>query len=212
MQRVSSVQSTEPRIIILSYGKKPKDRVVEYTQFLAERGLNIDLITYDSAKWAESGILELPGVRTHSVKAREQRLLRRRVEKLVIYRIPGGVLKLTERLVTSNRVSRPLLPAVNFSQRVHRRLAGAFHKRIFNPLYIAARPRMLSRVTTKIVAGVDFGNVSRIVTTDYYGIPYAWRLARKYREAPAVTNLDRTPYLRPGEKDTSAALGPAKVG
>ena len=198
------------RVVLVSHAVRPNvRRIRNYAEFLIDHGYAVDLIAWDAKRWLE---FELPlpeAVRFFAVGDSESRLLIRRVERLVVYRIPGKILRVLMDVTQSNPVTRPLAPVVSFAQRGHRWFASRFHRRIFLRLYAAVRAPLMARSTARALRGVEFTDVDRVVATDLNAITYAWRLASKFPNAAAAARLDRHPYLRPGEQDDVAITAAA---
>ncbi len=191
----------ESRVILISYTYQPATTVVDYTHFLRENGLDVDLVVWDLQRWTNH-LPELPtDIRLHGVKELETRLTVRRLESLLLWRIPGGALERVRAVARSNKLTRPLARPALKCQRVHKRLARTLHTRIFLPYYRVVRPRMLGLATMKALRDVEFGTVDRIVATDAQAIPCAAHLARRFPGAAACTNLDRHTYLARGEPE-----------
>lgn len=199
------------RVVLVSHAARPNvRRIRNYAEFLIDHGYEVDLIAWDEKRWLDFEIPLPDAVRFFAVRESELRLLIRRVERLVIYRIPGKILRVLSEVTQSNPVTRPLAPAVSFAQRGHKWFASRFHRRIFLPMYAVVRAPLMARSTARALNGVEFSDVDRVVATDVNAITYAWRLASKFPHAAVAARLDRHPYLRPGEQDDvaiSAAAG-----
>jgi len=193
------------RVLLISYTYRPTARVVSYAHFLREHGLEVDLIVWDADVW-RAFYPQLPsGVRLFPVRETEARFVVRRLESLLVRRIPRGLLARGHRVAASNPTMRRLDPAVSFCERVYLRVASPFHTRVFMRAYTVIRPVLLARATRKMLDGVDFGTVDRIVATDMHAITSAWRLAQRYPTAAATSTLDRHPYLEASERPATTA-------
>lgn len=198
------------RVVLVSYALRPATRrIINYAHFLLDHGFAVDLIARDEERWRVFETPLAPEVRLFTVGHAESRLMIRRLENLVVFRVPGKVLRQAMDAADSNPVTRPIAPVISLAQRAHKRLAGAFHRRIFLPGYTVFRARLMAGVTAKALRGVEFTDVDRVVATDTNAITFACRLVRGFPDAAAASRLDRHPYLRPGETDetnTAAAV------
>lgn len=198
--------SSGSRVLLVSHAVRPNvRRIGHYAEFLLDHGYAVDLIAWDEQRWREFEVPLPAAVRFFAVRDSESELVVRRLEHLLIYRIPGKALRVVMRVTQSNPVTRPLAPAISFAQRGHKWFARGFHRRIFLRAYAVVRAPLMARSTAKALRGVEFTDVDRIVATDINAVTYVWRLARKYPDAAATARLDRHPYLRPGERDDVAA-------
>lgn len=193
------------RVVLISYTYRPAARIVSYAHFLREHGLDVDLIVWDADAWRGFRPQLPPEVRLFPVREAEERFVVRRLESLAVRRIPRGLLARAHRVTAGNSMARRLSPAVSSCERVYLRVSNPFHDRVFMRAYTVMRPLLLARATRKMLNGVDFGTVDRIVATDMHAIPSAWRLAQKHPTAAAASTLDRHPYLEASEQPAATA-------
>ena len=190
------------RVVLVSYAfRPPTRRIINYAHFLLDHGFAVDLIARDEERWRVFEIPLAPEVRLFTVGHIESRLMIRRLENLLVFRVPGNVLRHALQAADSNLVTRPLAPGVSLAQRAHKRLARGFHRRIFLPGYALLRARLMAGATAKALRDVEFIDVDRVVATDVNAITFACRLAQGFPDAAVASRLDRHPYLRPGETD-----------
>jgi hypothetical protein len=183
------------RVVVVAFTYRLPERVSTYVDSLVAAGVEVDLVVPDD-RALEDRLVD-PRVRVHAVTPHEGRLLVRRVERIVLYRVPGGVLSRVRGL-TERAGWRPLDAAVELSQRGHARVARAVHRRMFMPVYRHIRALLLARRADRSLAGLDIAGADRIIAADVHAITLGWRLARRYPRIPATTSLDASLYVTPG--------------
>src|ERR687890_1202029 len=83
------MSGNRPRVIVLAFAA-PSQRVKDYAAGLLARGVEVDLVTSVAGPWRAAGLDR--AVRIHAVHEAEERHPVRRVENLLLYRIPGRIL------------------------------------------------------------------------------------------------------------------------
>jgi hypothetical protein len=185
-----------PRVVVLAFNHRLAERVSTYVDAVVAAGVQVDLVVPEGRTLEQAKVD--PRVRIHTVTGKETELLVRRLERLVLYRVPGGVLKRANRL--GERAGwRPLVSLVVVTQRGHRRVANAVHQRMFLPFYRNARAYLLARHAGRSLSDVDFGTADRIIAADIQAVALGWRLARQHPKVIATTTLDATVYARPDD-------------
>lgn len=187
-----------PRVLLIALSYKLSKRAKEYTDLLVARDVAVDLVVTDENSCVE---VELdPAVRVHPIVPAEYRRPGHRLEQLLIKRIPGGLLARVRKLTGRGRVLRPVDRAVAAVERLHRRVAGAFHQRIFMPVYRTVRPWLLANAARPVVRGLQVGTADRIIAAEINAVTLGCRLARRHPDIPATTAMDRALYA---DRDTS---------
>jgi hypothetical protein len=175
------------RIVLLTFNYETPERVKAFANELAARGVEIDVVVSDRRR---ADNLELdPRIKVHAVMPEENRLLPRRMELLLVYKLPGGVLARARALTGRSKAARPLDATLAFTQRVHQRLAGIFHGRLFMPVYRNVRPLLLARKFRSLTT-VDVDKADGLVAGDITAVALGWRLARRHQGMVATTALD----------------------
>ncbi|NJP32627.1 hypothetical protein [Micromonospora thermarum] len=186
------------RVMIISTVYQLKERIRNYVRDLLEKeGIRVDLVFLGAKSWEEVDPEGWEQVRNHplltlyTLDGAEHRHPLRRVERVIVLRAPEAVLSRATRLTERVGPLRPLQRPAKALENGHRRVAGAFHSRIYNKAYKLARPSVLAKLFGRRLADVDFRTVDRIVATDVYAVTLGWRLARKHPHLVATTALDR---------------------
>ncbi|MFJ8580594.1 hypothetical protein [Micromonospora sp. NPDC093277] len=171
-------------------------RVRNYVRRLLNEGVWVDLVFLDTGAWelsdAESWaeVRDHPRLTLHTLDGAEQRHPLRRVERVLVHKVPRAVLRRTTRLTSQVKPLRPLHTPAKALESGHRRVAGAFHTRIYIRAYRLVRPTVLAKLFRQRLAGVDMSTVDRVVTADVYAVTLGWQLARRYPHLVATTALD----------------------
>jgi hypothetical protein len=177
-------------VVIITLSHTPSERATAYAEFLIGKGVEVDMIVVDRKA---AGVVTLP-CRVHPVVVDEMRMPLRWLENVIVYRLPGGALARAQRLATRARLTRVANPAIASLVRIHRRLAGVFHRRVFMRLFTQVRPWLLARRARSVLRGIDLSRTERIVVADTGAVTLGWRMARRVPRAVATTVLDRKPY------------------
>ncbi|GAA3902674.1 hypothetical protein [Actinoplanes auranticolor] len=186
--------ATKPRVVVIAMSYKPAWRVRSYVRDLAEAGVDVDLLLPESKSTQD---VELdPRIRVHYVfDVEASELPIRRIEHGLLFSVPAKAFGKARSLT----VGRPALKKVDaglaLSRRLQSRMSKGIHRKMFWPVFKAARPVILSRRAQGRAAELDLAGADRIVAADQPAIPLAWRLARRYPGVRATTALDRKPYV-----------------
>lgn len=174
-------------VIVVSMAQHPAERVVELVRDLVARGDEVHLFTRGAETWRETGIEPLP--RILEAPRREVHYPIRRIERVLVYKVPGVVSKVGDRLAErwpDRRVGR--LGAAASERR--RWLSGGVHHRLFYPRYqVLFRPLAMAWMFGPQLRALDLDRVDRIIACDNLGIPLASRLAKRFPSATATTSL-----------------------
>jgi hypothetical protein len=186
--------ATKPRVVVIAMSYKPAWRVRSYVRDLAEAGVDVDLLLPESKSTQD---VELdPRIRVHYVfDVEASELPIRRIEHGLLFSVPAKAFGKARSLT----VGRPALKKVDaglaLSRRLQSRVSKGIHRKMFWPVFKAARPVILSRRAQGSAAELDLAGADRIVAADQPAIPLAWRLARRYPGVRTTTALDRKPYV-----------------
>ncbi|WP_018588159.1 hypothetical protein [Salinispora arenicola] len=182
------------RVVVISTENRLKTRIRNYVRDLLEKeSVRVELVFVGAGAWQKvdpEGWEEVRGhplLTLYPLDGAEQRHPLRRVERLIVHRLPGAVFSGATRL--SSRVG-PLRRTAKALERRHRRVAGAFQAR-YDRAYELARPSVLARLFGQRLAEVNFREIDRVVATDVHAVTLGWRLARRYPHLVATTALDR---------------------
>ncbi|GAA1789647.1 hypothetical protein GCM10009682_09560 [Luedemannella flava] len=193
MSEVGTVRRQSPgpgAVALLWLGSRPTPSVESYTRFLAERGVPVHLVVLDPAPWAE--LCANPGLTVHVVRQAEDGLFLLRLERLVVFRLPGAVLSRLVRV--ARRLSGRLGDRAASVRRRQRDVSRFVDRRLFRRVYRLVRPWLVGRRVEAALRAVDLPELERIVALDLASIPLAARLARRYPAALPTTDRDWAPY------------------
>jgi len=181
------------RAMVMAFTYRIPERVRNYVVNLLAEGVEVDLVIvaveswsdHDLAQWNE--VRSHPRLRVHTLDGAELRHPVRRAERLLVYRLPGGALARTRRLT---RRIRPLDVPMQALENGHKRVADAFHHRVFMRLYRLGRPWLLSRLFRKRLRTMDFAALDRVVAADIFAVTLAWHLTRRHPRLVVTATLD----------------------
>jgi hypothetical protein len=186
-------RATRPRVLVLSLSYRPPERVQQYVRDLVDAGVDVDLVLAETSS-TEQVDLD-PRVTVHKVLDIERNLPVRRIERIILYTLPGKVLGKARSLTTDKPVLRPLDLALGATRRGQRWVANKVHYKLYWPAFKVMRPWLMARKGRRVVRGLDLTGLDRIVAADAPAVPLGWRLARRYPDVRATTVLDRKPYV-----------------
>lgn len=180
------MSGNRPRVIVLAFAA-PSKRVKDYAEGLLAQGVAVDLITSAAEPWRAAGLDR--AVRIHAVHEAEEGHPVRRVENLLLYRIPGRILFDLRR----SRLGPAADQRLEQLRDLHRRAAGRLHRAFYHRVYNVLRPLVIARAARRPLQAVDFGRVERIVAADIYAVTLSWELARRFPDVAATTALEAWP-------------------
>jgi hypothetical protein len=190
-----STPDKRPRVVVLSLNYHPTKRVQSYMTDLVNAGVDVDLLVAESASTQD---VELdPRVNVRRVLDAEENLPVRRVERALVFTLPGKVFGKARSITANSAALRPVDPVAVLAKRAQGKLSRGVHWRLFWPAFRIVRPWVLARRGRTAAQAFDLATADRIVAADHPAIPLAWRLARRYPQVRATTALDRKPYLAP---------------
>lgn len=196
-----------PRVMVISTVYRLNDRVRNYVCDLLDEGVRVDLVCLGAEAWQEAdpeGWAEVsahPNLSLYGIDGAEQRHPLRRVERVLVHRAPQAVLTRATRLTEKVGPLRPLHTPAKALENGHRKVAGAFHRRLYIKAYRLARPAVLARLFRQRLAGVDFRTVDRVVAADVYAVTLGWQLARRHPHLVATTAFERDLAAQPERRD-----------
>lgn len=170
-------------VLLLSFVIRPHPRVTNLARQLLDRKVRVDLLVINAGAWAE--LAPHPLLRIHSLDGAEHRHPVRRLERVVVHRLPAAALGGAARLAGTGPLAAPL----GSLQRGHGRLAETFHHRVYMRAYGIVRPWLLARLFRAAVRSIDLGDVDRIIASDILTVTLGWRLARRVPSAVATTSI-----------------------
>ncbi|MEV0427362.1 hypothetical protein [Micromonospora sp. NPDC050495] len=185
--QAAAAGATRSVVLVVSMAQHPPDRVVELVRTLVARGDEVHLFTRGAQAWLESGIEPLPVIR--EAPRREVHYPVRRVERVLVYKLPGVVSRVGDRLAERwpGRWIGRLGAAVSERRRW---VSGGIHHKLFYPRYaVLFRPLAMAWMFAPQLRGLAVDRVDRIIACDTLGIPLASRLAKRFPSATATTSL-----------------------
>jgi glycogen(starch) synthase len=180
-------------VLFISVGGSVARSVKNHAAYLIARGVPVELITVNPVPWQTVGLDRR--VRVHSLREGEGRHPLPRTERVLVYRAPGKALDLLSPLADRPRYGRGLEVAVGAAGRGHRRVADAFHQKVFIRGYRVVRPYLLWRITRSELYGqLAPGRFKRAVVWDTHSVPIGWHLAREFQDLEVSLGLDRSEW------------------
>ncbi len=174
------------RVVVINVKPQGADRTRALVDQLMGQGIGVDLITAEPwfARPRADGRL-----RVHELGPAESRRPAQRIGRLLAFTVPEQILSGVQQLAGRLPAPEPE-GAVRFLRRVHLRVVGAAHRRLFLRGYNVVRPRLLWRITRRrVLPGLDLSRVRRVVVVDPYGVPIGWELGRRCPDVPVTTSL-----------------------
>lgn len=153
----------------------------------AAAGLGVDVITNDANLWRDAA--RDPRLRIHPVDVAESRRPLLRVERALVYRVPGKLLATARERTRRQEAIWPELGVLT-AQRAHNKLARLIHTNGFERGYRIVRPRVMWRVVKRdVLPRLDLARTRRVVVAGTNGVTVGWQLARRYPEITVTTSL-----------------------
>jgi hypothetical protein len=178
------------RVALLSFARTPSDRVKEHLAFLLSRGVPVTLVCLCRGHWREFRHVEHLDVVPLS-RAERQHLFNI-LESVLVYDVAGAALYRARRLA---RRAPALRPPVTMIDRTHKKVARAFHTKVYNRFYALVRAQILASLGRRELARKGpIPPLERIIAADTNAVALGWRLAKRFPQAVATTALERQPY------------------
>jgi hypothetical protein len=178
------------RVALLSFTQAPPDRVKEYVGFLLSRGVPVSVVCLSAGGWREfRGVGHLDVV---PLRQAERQHLVNVLESVIVYDVAGAAIHRARRLARRAPVLRPPVTVI---YRTHRKVARAFHTKVYNRFYALVRAQVLASLGRReLRRNGPIPPLARIVAADTHAIALGWRLAKQFPQAVATTALERQPY------------------
>ncbi|MYR57037.1 glycosyltransferase, partial [Streptomyces sp. SID625] len=169
-------------------------RIISFSNDLVAKGVEVTVVTARSAKlWTQMDLH--PSVALLSIEDAEKRLNVPRAERFLVYRAPRAVLRRARRIAAKNREAIGPEMAVASVQRVHTKVANAWHKKVFNRTYREVRPQLLARLADRrVVPELQLDKVDHVFVTDINSTVTGWKWAKSHPHLKVTTSLDRSVY------------------
>ena len=175
------------RILMVAINPPRINQTRDFVHRMMARGFAVDLITNEPTAWQRARLND--GVRLHALATAEGRRPMLRIERLLVYRIPGKLLAIAQRL---SRKAHPIWPelAVAAVKQGHERVANAFHNRVFFPGYKVVRSRIMWRIARRdVMPKLDLAHTRRVVVSGANGVTIGWQIARRHPQLTVTTSL-----------------------
>lgn len=178
------------RVVLLAFTPARAQAIAEFANFLAARGVQIDLVT------ARKGLLSRAKldrrVRIVDMEPAERRLVIPRGEQYVVYRVPRAVLKRADRMAKKHQNKLTPELAVKAAKRAHSKLADGFHKKVFQPSYRTVRPRVFAKIAQRdALPQLELDLTDHVFVCDTNSTLTGWRIAKAHPHLNVTTNLSR---------------------
>ncbi|MEW2045988.1 glycosyltransferase [Streptomyces sp. NPDC005476] len=188
--------SDEPlgRAVVLALSPAKARRIVHFANDLVGMGVEVTVVTAQSPKVFTR--LELDrSVSVLSIEDAESKLRIPRAERFLVYRAPRAVLSRARRIAAKNREAIGPELAVASVQRVHTKVANAWHKKVFNRTYREVRPQLLARLAKRsVLPELSLDRVDHVFVSDINSTVTGWKWARSNPHLKVTTSLDRSVY------------------
>ena len=184
------------KVLIIALTTSRRNAVLDDCAFLREQGAEVQLLTLKADDWpeldAEVPVLELGAAeKVHPLP---------RVERLLVFRLPGAFFKVLLRAAAvlasvpgGSAPARALAGAARTAEAGWTKVANAWHRRGFMRFYRVLRPWVLWRAARRsVLSPAVLDGFDRVVVADAQGIPVGWHLARRDEALPVTLGLDRT--------------------
>ncbi|MCX4677308.1 glycosyltransferase family 4 protein [Streptomyces sp. NBC_01433] len=176
------------RVVLLAFTPARAQAIAEFANFLAARGVQIDLVTARKGTLARAALDSR--VRLVDVEPAERRLVIPRGERFVVYRVPRAVLKRADRLAKKHQDKLAPELAVKAAKRAHSRMADGFHKKVFQPSYRTIRPRVFAKIAQRnALEQLELDQTDHVFVCDTNATLTGWRIARAHPHLNVTTHL-----------------------
>jgi hypothetical protein len=157
------------QVLFLALGASRKRAVVEESAEVVARGGRAVVLVGARKPWLDQGFE--PGVELVTADELEARHLPRRLERLVLYRVPRLVVRVAGRGPLAGKAKRAL-------KAYERRVAARVHRRVFVPLHRRVWPKISDRLVWR-----HFGprkGPELLVVADALSVPRAVQLIQAW--------------------------------
>ncbi|MGW5678489.1 glycosyltransferase [Streptomyces sp. NPDC003860] len=181
------------RVVVLALTPGRPRRVSSFVNYLAERGVTVDLVTAREGAWTRTQLDER--VVVHNIEAWEQKLVIPRGERFVVYRAPRAVLRRADRIAHNQRDKMGPEFAVQVAKRAHNKVAHGFHKKVFQRGYRVLRPRILAKIAEReAVPQLLLEETQYVFVCDTNATSVAWRMAQAHPHLKVTNTMTREPF------------------
>ncbi|UZI31286.1 glycosyltransferase family 4 protein [Streptomyces sp. CA-278952] len=181
------------RVVLLAFTPGRPRRVADFANFLADRGVEVDLVTARGGIWDRAGLDSR--VKLLNVESAERRLVIPRGERFVVYRVPRAVLKRADRLARKRRDRATPEIAVKFVRRKHDKIADSFHKKMFQPGYKLMRPRLFAKIAQRdAVPQLQLDVTGHVFVCDTNATVTGWQIAQAHPHLQVTSSMSRSPF------------------
>lgn len=177
------------RVALLSFTQVPSDRVKTYVAFLLARGVPVTLVCLSRHNWRE--FRDVKHLDIVPLRLAERQHLVNVLESIVVYDFAGAAIHRARRL---SRRAPVLKRPVRAIDRTHKKVAQAFHTKVYNRFYAVIRAQILASLGRRELGRAGYVPPERIVAADTNAIALGWWLAKQFPDAVATTSLERQPY------------------
>ncbi|MEU5637359.1 glycosyltransferase [Streptomyces rishiriensis] len=188
--------SNEPlgRAVVLALSPAKARRIVNFANDLVGMGVEVTVVTAQSPKVFTRLDLDR-SVPVLSVEQAENKLRIPRAERFLVYRAPRAVLSRARRIAAKNREAIGPELAVASVQRVHTKVANAWHRKVFNRTYREVRPQLLARLAKRsVLPELSLDRVDHVFVSDINSTVTGWKWAKSHPHLKVTTSLDRSVY------------------
>lgn len=185
-----------PRVVVLTLTYKLGHRVQSYIEDLAAAGVQVDLLVTERRTVEDLDLDELVNVH-HVYDSEMYGHPLRWAERRLLFDAPTKVFTKT-RAVTRNGERLALLDRTALKvRRGQAAVSRGIHHKLFWPVFKRARPLLLiSKAKKTALRSIDIAGADRLVAADPAVVPLAWRIAKRYPNVQATTQLDRKPWVQ----------------
>ena len=174
------------RFVVFALDRSSPELLRDFVRSATNRGYEVDVVTAHGP--TGSWISGYAGARVHSLEQAERGTLLLRVERLLVYRLPGKVISTGLRASQRTHALWPEL-AARVVRRRYRQAAAFVHLKLFEGGYGLVRPMALWRLTRRALLGkLDVAGADRVVIFGPTGITTGWRLARRHPNLTVTTS------------------------
>ena len=183
------------KVVVLAISQRRQQAISAEAAWALEHGVEFHLVTLSREGWTSID----PRVRVHELRHGEGAHPVHRIERLLVFKLPQAFLK---RVISVLRrasrtpagpVARPALGVAKAVDRRYKRVADAFHAKVFTRVYKVLRPYVLWRVADgQVLPEVGIEQADQVVVQDAGAITLGWHLARRYPDLDVAFTLDRS--------------------
>ncbi|HEY6595292.1 MAG TPA: glycosyltransferase family 4 protein [Asanoa sp.] len=180
------------RVLLIAINPYNYRRTVAFAQHLVDVGYGVDLITTEERIWRRLNLDDR--VRVFEVGENEEKLVGKRVPRLLLDALPGKALEGLRGVTRQRRAVWPELTIAR-AQQLQSRGSEAVRAKVFDRGYRLVRPIALWRIVRReVLPRLDLDRLRGIVVAGASGVTTAARIGRAYPDVTVTTSINASEW------------------